>query len=177
VAGTNYKLKLIFETREGPGCRTEVLRTCSNIVVHQPVSKPGCYGGNCLKLIRRDQINCSQPLPSPSPSPPGGYTKYENGIPQEVVILAGRAANDILHLESRIVGFCASVELVEVLDAAKQIVGGTNYKLKLKLKRKEGQGCNYEVEKVFDNIVLNLPSLCFGGDCLGLIEEENINCY
>jgi len=176
VAGTNYKLKLRIQAKEGPGCRNEVEKICENIVVYKPLSN-NCFGGSCLELIRQDEIRCDSLTPPPPPGPaPGGFSRLEN-IPQNVVILAQRATQELFHLENRISGSCGSKpQLVEVLEAASQVVAGTNYRLKLRMKIKEGQGCFTEVEKICDNITLNLPIPCFGGDCLGLIREDEIFC-
>jgi len=176
VSGKNFKLKLKIETKEGPGCSDKVEKICENFIVYRPFPRPGCVG-DCLELIRQEEINCE--TLAPQPTPPGGFAKFENvcnGIPQDVVILASRAANEFLHLENKISGECTQSELVEVLDAESQIVSGTNYKLKLKIRTREGQGCFAEVEKICENIILNLPIPCFGGDCLGLIRNEEISC-
>merc|ERR1719244_118874 len=169
VAGTNFKLTLRIGLKDCPTCGTEVEKTCENIVVYRPLQ---CVGGDCLELIDEEDIRCSGPPPIA-----GGFSPA--AVTREVQDLAKKATTQLLTTEGRVTGSrCSHAKLVDVLEVAKQVVAGTNFKLTLKLEAKEGRNCERKVEKVCRNIVVYrpLPGMCFGGDCLELIRQNEIRC-
>ena len=56
VAGTNYILSLRLSTN----CRTRREKICDNIVVYQPLPFDCPAGGDCLEIIRQEEIACTE---------------------------------------------------------------------------------------------------------------------
>ena len=81
-------------------------------------------------------------------------------------------------------GSCDHVQLLEILDFQRQVVAGTNFKLKLRLRTKSGSNCSETEEKVCENIVVfrPLPFACDktlnpdNEECLQLNRPEEIVC-
>jgi len=149
-------------------------------------------GVNCV--LEKDEFGCCDigyKCDSISPSSPptlgggfpvlGGFSP-EN-IEKEVKLLAVKASKQLLNKVAGVTGDeCSHLQLLDVLDVQRQIVAGTNFKLKLKLRTKFGSDCSDELVRVCENIVVfrPLPFNCMptpeNEECLELTRPEEISC-
>jgi len=114
---------------------------------------------------------------------PGGFSS--NSISPQIKKIAATVAKDHLVNVPLITGvarLCEQADLLEIIDSSSQVVAGTNYKLSLKLRTKEGPMCDDVVEKFCKNIIVHQPLSfnCQNSDplkCLELIREDEIACY
>eukprot|EP00091_Calanus_sinicus_P021796 TRINITY_DN6608_c0_g1_i2.p1 TRINITY_DN6608_c0_g1~~TRINITY_DN6608_c0_g1_i2.p1 ORF type:complete len:263 (-),score=74.76 TRINITY_DN6608_c0_g1_i2:59-733(-) len=148
-------------------------------------------GVNCV--MEKDDFGCCDigyKCESVTPQSPsfGGSFPVLGGfgsepIEKEVKLLAAKATKNLLTTVAGVTGDeCSHAQLLEILDVQRQIVAGTNFKLKLKLRTKSGSDCSDEIVRVCENIVVfrPLPFNCLptpeNEECLTLTRQEEIIC-
>jgi len=148
-------------------------------------------GVNCV--LEKDDFGCCDvgyKCDSVSPPPPsfGGSFPVLGGfgsepIDKEAKLLAVKATKKLLTSVSGVTGDdCSHAQLLEILEVQRQVVAGTNFKLKLRLRTKSGEDCSEEVERVCENVVIfrPLPFACLptpeDEECLTLTRPEEIIC-
>jgi hypothetical protein len=149
-------------------------------------------GVNCV--MQKDDFGCCDvgykcdSITPQSPSFGGSYPVLggfgpEKKIEKEVKMLAVKATKKLLTTVTGVTGDeCSHAQLIDILDVSRQIVAGTNFKLKLKLRTKSGSDCSDEVVRVCENIVVfrPLPFACMSTpedeECLTLTRPEEIIC-
>jgi len=188
----------IGDTVKAPGspCRTCVCSsppslTCQERVCPLKAFLPPPGGDNCV--LEKDADGCCevgyscQHVSPPAPPPLlggggsllGGYRKEALG--GEVKKLAAVATKSLLSLVKPVGGnHCSHAQLLEILEVARQLVQGTHFKLKLRIRTKTGDNCEIMEEKICSNIVIfrPLPVYCEeeSGECLKVTKEEDIVC-
>jgi len=133
---------------------------------------PGCTKKFCLD---KPLITTSRPVRDNSLSCPG--CAIESVIDEEIFSAAVHATASLAGINT--VSGCGGISLVNVENARKQVVAGTNYFLTLRLQTRGGQGCADKIEKICENIVVfkPLPFRCQSQDgCLELTRQPGISC-
>jgi len=127
---------------------------CDSVIPPQPPSLGG-LGGGLMGGFRQEQLS--------------GETK----------MIAALATNNLLKDVNWIKNECDHLVLLEVLEVHRQIVAGTNFRLKLKLRTKSGPECSQTEEKECENITVfrPLPHTCDQThQCLQLSQIQRIEC-
>jgi len=182
---------------EGRNCQTCVCSSPPSLTCHQKFCPQIAYlppegGKNCR--IKKDELGCcdvgyecDEPVGPPAPPPViggsggvlGGFRAEEVGA--EVKKVAAVATKQLLASVGGVTGGeCQHAQLLEILDVARQIVAGTNFKLKLRIRVKTGPDCQQKEERICSNIVIFRPLKVYcqdtKGDCLEVIREQEIVC-
>jgi len=138
--------------------------------------------GCCDTGYKCDEVSMSPPITGGSYPVLGGFGGSEN-VQHEQKLIAAVATKAFLPGVSGVTGNeCDHLTLLEIVDFQRQIVAGTNFRLTLKLRAKEGPFCETIVEKTCQNIVLfrPLPYACTpskeNSHCLSLSNPEKISC-
>jgi len=165
---------------------TCTIKACTMRAFFQPRG-----GVNCV--MEKDDFGCCdigykcESITPQSPSFGGSYPVLggygSEPIEKEVKMLAAKATKKLLTTVTGVTGDeCSHAQLLEILEVKRQIVAGTNFKLKLKLRTKSGSGCSDEIVRVCENIVVfkPLPFACLptpeDEECLTLTRPEEITC-
>jgi len=150
-------------------------------------------GVNCV--MQKDDFGCCDigyKCDSVTPQSPGlgggypvlgGYNSGSEPVGPEVKKLAAKATKTLLTTVAGVTGDeCSHATLLDILEVKRQVVAGTNFKLKLKLRTKSGSDCSNEIEKVCENIVIFRPLKvhCLptpdNPECLEVTNQERISC-
>jgi len=110
--------------------------------------------------------------------PPGGLFGATNDHDSKRI--AAQVTRGLLTKVPEVTGAqCQELTLLEVLDSQKQVVAGTNYKLSLKLRAKQGPLCDEELVRTCRNIWVHkpLPFQCQdSSNCLQLMRQDEMEC-
>ena len=148
-------------------------------------------GVNCV--MQKDDFGCCDTgykcdsITPQSPSFGGSYPVLGGYGPEpigkEVKMLAVKATKNLLTTVVGVTGDeCSHVQLIDILEAKRQIVAGTNFQLKLRLRTKSGSYCANEVVRVCEKVVIfrPLPHACAptpdNEECLEVSRPEQIIC-
>jgi len=165
-------------------CSSPPALTCHDVVCPLRMFVPPPGGEGCV--MESDQWGCCDTgyrctNVSPPPPPPlgggllGGYRR--EATTPETKKLSAMATNSLLSPLPSLHGGCDRLTLLEVLEVHRQIVAGTNFKLKLRLRSKIAPECTLEQEKECEVMVHRpLPHACTLQPCLHLPAPEDITC-
>merc|ERR1711885_40777 len=138
----------------GSGCRscvcsTPPMLTCREMVCPMRMFTPPAGGQNCV--LQKDRFGCCDTgykcdrVVPPAPQSlgggvPGGYRR--EALSAESKKVAAYAMKSALSKQQALHKGCARLTLLEVLEVHRQIVAGTNFKLKLRLRNRIAPDCS-----------------------------------
>lgn len=194
VGNTTYALGDVVRLRTGGdacrscSCSSPPHLTCYDKVCPSIAFKPplGCVN----PVIERDAmgccdvgIRCESVTPPRPPSIGGGMLGgfRQEQLSGETKLIAAHTTRNLLSDLPWLKNSCDHLVLLEVLEVHRQVVAGTKFRLKLRLRTKAGPECVETEEKECEDIVVfrPLPHVCGGQDpgaCLTLAQPEGIRC-
>jgi len=182
LAGDNCKSCIC----SSPPDLTCTVKACTMRAFFEPRGGVNCVMqkddfGCCDTGYKCDSITPQSPSFSGSYPVLGGYGAEPIG--KEVKMLAVKATKSLLTMVAGVTGDeCSHAQLIDILEAKRQIVAGTNFQLKLRLRTKSGSDCTNEVVRVCEKIVIfrPLPHACVptpgNEECLEVSRPEQIIC-
>ena len=147
---------------------------------------------NCI--MQKDELGCcdigykcdSDPTPGAQPPRAGGFPVLggfgREPVGQEQKMLAVFATQKLLAGVGSAPHCPHSPQLLEILQVERQVVAGTNFRLKLRLRAREGEDCEERTERVCQDILVfrPLPFACEPSpenpDCLAVSRPDQIVC-
>jgi len=168
-------------------CSTPPLLTCRDMVCPLRMFTPPAGGQNCV--LQKDRFGCCdtgykcETVVHP-PSPPslggggllGGYRR--EALSAETKKVAAYAMKSVLSGEPSLHKGCDRLTLLEVLEVHRQVVAGTNFRLKLRLRNRIAPDCSNDEVRVCEVVIFRpLPHTCDQRDgCLQITNPTAINC-
>jgi len=174
----------------GSGCRscvcsTPPLLTCREMVCPMRMFTPPAGGQNCV--LQKDRFGCCDTgykcdrVVPPAPQSlgggvPGGYRR--EALSAESKKVAAYAMKSALSKQQALHKGCDRLTLLEVLEVHRQIVAGTNFKMKLRLRNRVAPECRIDEVRVCEVVIFRpLPHTCKQRDgCLQVPEPATIVC-
>merc|ERR1711962_515240 len=174
----------------GSGCRscvcsTPPLLTCREMVCPMRMFTPPAGGQNCV--LQKDRFGCCDTgykcdrVVPPAPQSlgggvPGGYRR--EALSAESKKVAAYAMKSALSKQQAFHKGCDRLTLLEVLEVHRQIVAGTNFKMKLRLRNRVAPECRIDEVRVCEVVIFRpLPHTCKQRDvCLQVPEPATIVC-
>merc|ERR1712192_297370 len=168
-------------------CSTPPLLTCRDMVCPLRMFTPPTGGQKCV--LQKDRFGCCdtgykcESVVHP-PSPPslggggllGGYRR--EALSAETKKVAAYAMKSVLSGQPRLHKGCDRLTLLEVLELHRQVVAGTNFRLKLRLRNRIAPDCSNDEVRVCEVVIFRpLPHQCDQRDgCLQITNPTAINC-
>jgi len=168
-------------------CSTPPLLTCREMACPLRMFTPPAGGQNCV--LQKDRFGCCdtgykcETVVHP-PSPPslggggllGGYRR--EALSAETKKVAAYAMKSVLSGQPRLHKGCDRLTLLEVLEVHRQVVAGTNFRLKLRLRNRIAPDCSNDEVRVCEVVIFRpLPHQCDQRDgCLQITNPSTINC-
>jgi len=165
-------------------CSTPPLLTCREMVCPLRMFTPPAGGQNCV--LQKDRFGCCDTgyKCETVVHPPslggggllGGYRR--EALSAETKKVAAYAMKSVLSGEPLLHKGCDRLTLLEVLEVHRQIVAGTNFRLKLRLRNRVAPDCSSDEVRVCSVVIFRpLPHACDRRDgCLQLPNPTSINC-
>merc|ERR1711936_1195945 len=158
----------------------------------QPVEQPMCHHGNqtfnlgdIVKLSEGSRGCCDTGYKCETVVHPpslggggllGGYRR--EALSAETKKVAAYAMKSVLSGEPLLHKGCDRLTLLEVLEVHRQIVAGTNFRLKLRLRNRIAPDCSNDEVRVCEVVIFRpLPHMCDRRDgCLQISNPASILC-
>jgi len=168
-------------------CSTPPTLTCRDMVCPMRMFTPPVGGQNCV--LQKDRFGCCDTgykcetvVHPPAPSLGGGggvlggYRR--EALSAETKKVAAYAMKSALSGEPLLHKGCDRLTLLEVLEVNRQVVAGTNFRLKLRLRNRIAPDCSNDEVRVCEVVIFRpLPHMCDRRDgCLQISNPASILC-